>query len=287
MLNFWPYLLSALLMVIMPLIVAGFIRRQRKARWGLFFIGLAGFILSQILHIPFNWLIVNKLELIPTDTAVLTSLLLMSLFYGASAGLFEEGTRYLTLRYWAKDARTWGRGLMHGAGWGGIESIILGLLVGVNVVAIAAMSQGNLLNLIPEAQRPLLDQQIAAMLALPWYEAMLGSLERAFAIVLQLSLSLMVMQVFVNGRFRWWWFAFLWHSLIDAVAVFVQFQWANVYLTEGIVALFALISLGLILWLRQPEPVEPAQEPLPPPPPLTPQERPTSVETVERSKYST
>ncbi len=273
-------------MVTMPLVVAWFIWRRRQARWGLFFIGLAGFILSQIFHIPFNWLVVNQLKLIPTDTAVLSSLLLMSLFYGASAGFFEETTRYLTLRYWAKDARTWGRGMMHGAGWGGVESILVGLLVGINAVVLAAMSQGFLMELIPEAQRPLLDQQIAAMLALPWYEAMLGSLERAFAIILQLSLSLMVMQALVRGRFRWWWLAFLWHTLVDAVVVFAQFQWQNVYLTEGLVALFALGSLGMILWLRKPEPVEPAQEPLPPPPPVVAQDTPLDLEKLDKSKYS-
>jgi uncharacterized membrane protein YhfC len=286
MLNFWPFFLSAFLMITMPLVVAWLIWRRRRARWGLFFIGLAGFIISQIFHIPFNWLVVNQLELIPTDTAVLSSLILMSLFYGASAGFFEETTRYLTLRYWAKDARTWGRGMMHGAGWGGVESILVGLLMGINAVVLAAMSQGFLMELIPEAQRPLLDQQIAAMLAIPWYEAMLGALERAFAIILHLSFSLVVMQALVSGHFRWWWLAFLWHTLVNAVVVFAQFQWQNAYLTEGLVALFALGSLGMILWLRKPEPVEPAQEPLPPPPPVVAQDMPLDLDKLDNSKYS-
>lgn len=284
--GFWPFFLSATLMLIVPVLLGWFIHRQRQARWGLFFVGMAGFVGSQILHIPFNWLIVNKFEFLPADLSVLFNLIIVSLFYGLSAGFFEEGTRYFIYRFWIKDARTWGRGLMFGAGWGGIESILLGFVVGVNVIAIAAMSQGLFLDLIPAEQQPLLAEQIQTMVTLPWYEAMLGSVERAFTLCLHLSLSLMVMQVFTRRKLWWLWLAIGWHTLVDATAVFSQLYWENAYLTEALVALFALISLGLAFWLREPEPIEPVLEPLPPPDPVKPLRINATSESLDQSKYS-
>lgn len=285
MLDFWPFILSGLLMVLMPILLGWFIHRQRQARWGLFFIGMVGFVLSQIFHIPFNWL-VSQLNLLPTDTSIVFNLLVVAVFFGLSAGVFEEVTRYLIYRFWAKDARTWGRGLMVGAGWGGVESMFLGVILLINAIALAAMSQGVWRELIPVEQQSLLDQQIQAMVTMPWYDGMLGSLERIFAICLHLSLSLMVMQVFVRGKLWWLWLAIGWHALVDATAVFVQIYWANAYLTEAIVALYALISLGIIFWLRTPEPTEPELEPLPPPAPVTPADIKATSESLDRSKYS-
>lgn len=273
-------------MLTMPMMLGWFIHRQRQARWGLFFIGMAGFVLSQIFHIPFNWLITNRLALLPTDTTDVINLLIVSLFYGLSAGVFEEVTRYLIYRFWAKDARTWGRGLMYGSGWGGVESMILGVVVLINAIVLAAMSQGLWRELVPVEQQTLLDQQIQAMVTLPWYEGMLGSLERAFALCLHLALSLMVMQVFTRGKLWWLWLAIGWHALVDATAVFVQIYWENPYLTEGVVAIFALISLGIIFWLREPEPVEPELEPLPPPAPLQPVAIKATAESLDRSKFT-
>ena len=286
MLDFWPFILSGLLMVLMPILLGWFIHRQRQARWGLFFMGMVGFVLSQIFHIPFNWLITNQLKLLPTDTSVVFNLLVISLFLGLSAGVFEEVTRYLIYRFWAKDARTWGRGLMVGAGWGGVESMILGVILLINAIALAAMSQGLWRELIPVEQQSLLDQQIQAMVTMPWFDGMLGSLERAFAMCLHLSLSLMVMQVFTRGKLWWLWLAIGWHALVDATAVFVQIYWANAYLTEAIVAFYALVSLGIVFWLRTPEPIEPELEPLPPPDPVTPVTIKATSESLDRSKYS-
>lgn len=273
-------------MIVMPILLGWFIYRQRQARWGLFFIGMVGFVLSQVFHIPFNWLITNQLKLLPTDTSIPLNLLVLSLFLGLSAGVFEEVTRYLIYRFWAKDARTWGRGLMYGAGWGGVESIILGSLVLINAIVIAMMSQGYLLAMVPAEQQGLLAEQIEAMVALPWYEGMLGSVERVFTMCLHLSLSLMVMQVFTRGKLWWLWLAIGWHALVDATAVFVQIYWANVYLTEAIVALFALISLGIIFWLREPEPIEPELEPLPLPAPVKPVDIKATSESLDQSKFT-
>ena len=53
MIFFW-YALDALLMIGFPLWLARLIYRRRRPSWGLFMMGGATFILSQVGHIPFR-----------------------------------------------------------------------------------------------------------------------------------------------------------------------------------------------------------------------------------------
>ena len=282
------YLVFALnfaLMITMPVILGRVIAQRRRASWVFFGMGAVTFVLSQLLHLPFNWLVLQKWQLVPTDTAVLSNLTILALFGGLSAGIFEEVARYFTYRFWAKKARSWGAGLMLGTGHGGIEAILLGLLGAINVGALALMQQGMFLNAVPEDQMSLLQEQITAVFATPMPMILLGAAERLFTLCAHLALSLFVMQVFVRGQIRWLWLAILWHALLDATAVFAATTW-NPLITEGIIGLFALASAGIIFWLRTPEPVEPEIEPLPEMKPIMPISLEQTAESLERSKFT-
>lgn len=285
MIAFWPYYLASLFMIALPLVLGWWIHKKRGIRWGFFLMGMVAFIGSQLLHIPFNWLVMQKWQLIPTDTAVLSNLIILSLFLGFSAGVFEEGARYLTYRFWAKDARTWGSGLMVGAGHGGVESMLVGMSVGLNTIVLGGISQGGFTSLVPAEQSALVQSQISAMRAAPLSMVMLGPLERVFAVCAHLALSLMVMQVFVRGQRRWLFLAICWHAFLNFVAVFAVTTW-NAYVTEALIGVIALLSVGIIFWLRAPEPVEPEIEPLPPAGPVRPLSGPLSDDVLEKSRYS-
>jgi uncharacterized membrane protein YhfC len=279
------FALNFLLMIAMPILLARFIAARRGVSWTLFGMGAVTFVVSQIGHIPFNGLILQRWQLVPTDTAVFTNLLIYALFLGLSAGIFEEGARYLTYRFWAKDARSWGKGLMLGAGHGGIEAILLGLTGIINVGALVLIRQGMFVDAIPPDQMPLVQEQITAVFSTPLPAIMLGAMERLFALCAHLAMSLLVMQVFVRGQLRWLLASILWHTLLNASAVIAVTTW-NAYVTEAIIGLFALLSIGIIFWLRTPEPVEPKLEPLPEMKPLAAVGLETTAETLERSKFT-
>lgn len=283
--TYWPFVVNVLLMIAMPLALAIWWEQRQQPGWALFGMGAVTFVASQVLHLPFNWLVQQRWGLLPTDLSDTMNLLLTALFLGLSAGVFEEGGRYLTYRYWATGARSWRKGLMLGMGHGGIEAILLGALAGINAVVMSAMHRGKLLAQIPEGQLPLVQQQIEMVLSLPWYDILLGALERAFAICVHLALSLLVLQLFVRGQKRWWWAAVAWHTLLNATAVFMVVRW-NAYVTELAIGVFALLSLGIVFWLRSPEPVAPELEPLPPPSPITARPLAVTSETLEKSRYS-
>jgi uncharacterized membrane protein YhfC len=279
------YPLSALLIFILVFGLAIFIVRKYKLRWRLFFIGAAGFILSQIFHIPFNVVVLNPLisnQIQPALPEVL-GFVVAGLLLGLSAGLFEEFTRYGLYRWWAKDARTWVRGVLLGTGWGGIEAILLaGLPILISYIVMVAVRGADIeLNIPPE--------QIDAYWSIPWYLSFLGFIERALAIVIQISLSVLVLQVFVRRQSRWLWFAICWHTLVDALAVFLLLYWSEyewmAYAIEGVAAFLAIISLIIIFALKQPEP-EPEPMPEPPPEPLDVAKLPQLDETPDRLEDS-
>jgi len=245
--------LNFLLMVLLPVLLGLFVATRKRISWRFFGIGAVSFILAQVLHIPFNYLVTNRMFGLLDLNSQSATLLLNAVFLGLSAGLFEEGSRYIAYRYWAKDARTYGKGLMMGAGHGGAESILLGILGALNVIVLLGYRSGYFQGLVPEDQAPLVIETINSLVSLPWFETLFGALERVFALCIQLSLSLTVLQVFIRRTLRWLLLAIVWHSLIDAATV-LAVGTSGAYVAEAIVGASALISLLIIFGLREPEP---------------------------------
>lgn len=275
--------LNFLLMIVLPILLGRWIVARRQVRWGLFGIGAAAFILSQVGHLPFNWLILQQFGWFSPQ-----NLPLYALFLGLSAGTFEGVARFLTFRFWAKDARSWGRGLMVGAGHGGIEAIVLGALGLINFVVLLGLKNGRfqgIMAAIPADQLPLLAQQIEGMFGIPPWMALFGALERVFALLLHLAASLLVMQVFVRRQYRWLLAGIGWHAAIDGVLVYV-FTLHGAVWAEVVLGGMSLISLAIIFLLRGPEPTAVPLEPLPELQPLSLMPPPSSQEMLERSKYS-
>jgi uncharacterized membrane protein YhfC len=249
-------LINGILMVAIPILVAVVLNRRFKLGWRLWWIGAGGFVLSQVGHIPFNML----------ATALFARGVLPSppdswqpafnaIFLGLSAGLWEEFTRYGVFRWWAKDARSWRKGVWLGAGHGGIEAILLGMLVFVTLGTMLSLREQELSSIVPAEQLELASLQIEAYWSAPWYAALVGALERAMTIPIQICFSVMVLQVFLRGQALWLFLAICWHAFIDATAVWGMIK-VGPYWNEGILFVYCLISLAIIFALRTPEPNE-------------------------------
>jgi uncharacterized membrane protein YhfC len=282
--NYFLLSLNYALMILIPIALGIFIHRRTGANWRFFLMGGATFVLSQLFHIPFNWAI-QRAGLLPTDLSSLANLLLTALFLGLSAGVFEETARYLTYRYWAKDARSWSRGLMLGAGHGGTEAIIVGVLAAVSFAGLVMTANNEtILSAIPAAEQAIITDSLAGLLGTPWYGLLLGAAERVFAIAAHLALSIMVLQVFLRGSVRWLFLAIGYHALFNMIAV-VAVTRVGPYATEGLLAAFSLLSLYIIFKLRSPEPLPAEPEPLPPPT-VEPANLQPTEEIIDRSRYS-
>ncbi len=243
-------LLNALLMIALPLGLAVLLTRRWKAGWGLVGIGAATFVLSQVGHIPFNLLIQRLVEgpLVYWSPAAQTAF--GAIFGGLSAGVFEEGARYLVLRFWAKEARSWRSAILFGAGHGGIEAVLVGLLALGAYFVMLAYREVDLTAVVPAAQVETARRQVAAYWSVAWYGSLVGALERALALICQVAMAVLVMQVFLRRNLLWLGLAILYHAAIDGVAV-AGMRLLGVYWTEALLGLFALFSLWVIFRLRQ------------------------------------
>ncbi len=257
-------LLNAFLMIGMPLILGVYLARKLDLPWRLFGIGAVTFIVSQVFHIPFNAWVLNPLlgKLGLSITQVGIQLIIVAILYGLSAGIFEEVARYIVYRFWLKrrSDRTWRSALMFGAGHGGIEAIIFGVLAGISLIRLLALRDADLSAIFPANQLEIAKEQIEFYWSLPWYGALLGAIERLSAICFHLSATVLVLQAFRRGKILWLGAAIAWHTLLDAVAVFAVQTW-NMYVTEALVGVLGILSVGIIFLLREPD--ETLDEPRP------------------------
>jgi uncharacterized membrane protein YhfC len=294
---FFAHLLNGLLMVGMPLGLVVYLTQRFGIGWRLWGIGAATFVLSQVGHIPINALLTQmfKVGVLPHPPAAWLPYL-NPVALGLSAGLFEELSRTAVYAWWVKDARSWRRGVLLGAGHGGAEAILLGTLALYTFLQMSALRYANLSTIFPAGQVKLAQQQVHAYWSSAWTASLLGAVERLFTIPTQICLSVIVLQAFTRRQPGWVALAVLWHATLDGVAVYLASLWQGPswapYAIEGVVGIMAVISVVILFALRRPEPEpEPAPAaPVPEPIPLQSIQPVTmsqeiTPEALDKSKY--
>lgn len=151
-------------------------------------------------------------------------IVLYSVFLGLTAGLFEEGGRFIVMKLFMKKHLTWQAGVAHGIGHGGFEAATL---LGVNYIA------------------TLLIAPQALLIASPGLIVLAG-LERAMAMIFHVGASVLVLRGIRLKRYRNLFIAILLHTLLDApLGVFVNAKVPTVFI-ELYVALFAI---GMLVYI--------------------------------------
>jgi uncharacterized membrane protein YhfC len=237
------YAISFLGMILLPILLWWRFTRKFALSWKLVLAGGLTFIASQILHIP----VVLGLNNFMKGTSILVNAIMLGLL----AGIFEETARYILFKFIIKKSRSWREGVLIGLGHGGTEAILVGIFAALTLVNMIAYRNIDLATVpsIPPEQLELARQQVDAFWSTQPYMAFIGFFERIFAMCLHVSLSIMVLLGLAGKQPVWFWLALLWHALVDAVAVYVG-QTVGILPTEGIVAVFAAISVWIAIRLR-------------------------------------
>ena len=290
---------SALLMIALPLAVGVYLTRRWQKGWGLVLVGAATFLISQAGHLPFNGAVLNPFLTrlgfgTGPDPQPVWALAAAALLLGLSAGVFEEGARFLVYRLWIRRARTYREGVLFGMGHGGAEAIAVGVLAILQLAQAYALRGQDLSTIVPADQLVVAQAQLEAYWAVPAPAALLSAVERASALAIQITLAVLVLQAFTRRRgWRWFLAAILWHAAIDAAAVFTGVQWgtyqgsvAGAVASEIMVAVFALVSLWILLRLRPAEPAVEIIPPGPPPPARHLASPPLDPERIDDTRYT-
>jgi uncharacterized membrane protein YhfC len=243
------FIIEMIIMIGIPIFLWVFLTKKFNLQMSLVWAGAITFVLSQVVHIPLNY----ALGILKGGQGVaLWPLPAMALVAGLSAGICEEVARYLALKFWRREARSWEEGITFGAGHGGIESVILGLLLFATFVNMLILKSGGLERLGLTGENLLkVKQQIEAFWSVPWYDPLLGGFERIFAITMHVAWTLLVLQAIVRSNIIWLIYAILAHTVVDAAAVFMKMKGYSSILMEGVVLVFALVAVFIIFALKK------------------------------------
>src|SRR5699024_5888834 len=139
-----------------------------------FILGMLAFIIAQLL---FRLPLLDYLQM-HSATYLMMSVrqpVLFAVVIGLSAGVFEEFARFILMCYLMKESDWWS-GCLFGVGHGGIESV---LFVGISAFGMIFSVTANLYNL----------------------DFFIGGIERFFAILLHIGLSIVVLQGVLQKKF--------------------------------------------------------------------------------------
>ncbi|MBN1536849.1 MAG: YhfC family intramembrane metalloprotease [Anaerolineales bacterium] len=280
------YALNAFLMIAIGVGLGYYLARKFQCPGRLWWIGAGTFIASQIGHIPFNILLTKIMQNegfpLPPENWLLY---FNAVVLGLSSGIWEECARYIMYRWWAKDARSWQKALLTGAGHGGIEAIILGCLALFAFIQMIAIRTIDLSTVLPTDQISIAQSQIEAYWSTPWYSTLLGALERVFTLCLHIANSVIVLQVFKRKQVRWLWLAIGWHAIMNGIAVIVNARWGP-YICELILGICAVISLAIVFSLRASDENNHTNAPSSPVQPLEIRPVEESIENIDKSRFN-
>ncbi len=238
----------ALLEIIVPLALGYWIVKRFGVRWRVFVLGALFFIVVQIVHVPLVLVTQTPLYLAVLPFGTTAAVAVLAIYLGLLAGLFEEVGRYLVYRYLFRRQEiplTRENGLLFGTGWGGVESMIVALLVLTSMLSyIAITGEGSML-FIPDD--PAVQAQVDLLRNLTPLDILPGLAERMMTITLHIAWSLLVLAAVVFGKKALLALAVLWHAAVDAAAVYLA-QTQGILVTEGVIFLFAVFGLAYIFW---------------------------------------
>lgn len=215
-------ILSATISICLPIILI--IVLKQKYKISLFAVGMGAIIffafamiLEQALH--YFVLVRTGISQAPQKHAA------FYVVYGIlAAGVFEETGRFIAYKLPLKKFHEWKDGLAYGLGHGGLESIMIGGLAGIQMVANAILINGGYVKITngTSAQAQAINQLIKSYSSSPSYIFLLPGLERMFAFTIQLALSIFLFYGIKNRKNIYLLFAILLHALVDLPAAMSQ-----------------------------------------------------------------
>lgn len=169
----------------------------------------------------------------PWASQIMNSPVLLTIVGASFAGVFEETGRLVIFKTALKNRRNRETAISHGLGHGGFEAIFLfasalaqyaayyGQSVSVNVATLG----GTMVDALP------------------------AMVERVFAILLHVSLSILVFYAVKHARMGLFWLAMLLHTLFDVPAALYQVGQMNIVVTEVLIGFFSVVTIVLTLLL--------------------------------------
>ena len=183
----------------------------------------------------------------PVGAFLVNNIFLLSLVGALLAGLFEEIGRYIIFKTILKNRTNKETAISHGIGHGGFEAIFILLSAGIQLLVFAIMIENGTFNQLIDSiaasggnpsDLSVIPEQLQAMTL---SNTLVTCLERCMAMLLHVGLSIIVFTSVRKKKIILLILAILLHTLIDIPAALYQFGVLNLFITELIISVYAII----------------------------------------------
>ena len=241
--------ITIILMIAIPVAFLVFWRRKHREQTNIGYLiaGAIGFIVSaRMLELGVHYFCIMADN--PVSRFINGSTVAYVLYGTMMAGVFEECGRFIVLRYIMKKNRTRENAVMYGIGHGGIEVLAVVLPTMIIYLVIAVLfSKGDVESALGTLK---ITEQTAAS-ALPSIHAaasfnfalmFLNVIERLFAMLIHIGLTIIVYYGIVNSRNAYLPVAILLHMMMDTLAALYQRGVVPLWTVEVWVGLWTAIT---------------------------------------------
>ncbi|MDM5190613.1 YhfC family intramembrane metalloprotease [Bacillus sp. DX4.1] len=246
-------IIQLVLSVLVPIIVLVYFRKKYQISFKVIGVGILIFIgFSQILEKTLHMFVLGN----PVTHELLKNPFIYATYGGLAAGIFEEFGRFVAFFYLLKKYQDYRDGLAYGLGHGGIESILIGALAGIQSLFFAfSINNGTFSKLIE--QTPQLSKVQDALINTPAYLYWFGSLERIMALILQIAFTMLVLYGVKQKKYIFVLYAVLFHAFVDFFAALYQAGKINLFVTEGLMVVFGICAYIVIRKMKEKLTTEP------------------------------
>ncbi len=172
--------------------------------------------------------------------------------YGAfTAGFFEEVGRYFGFQVLLRKYRLWKDGFAYGLGHGGIEVLLVGTLVSMQILVFAMLFNKGQLPILQQKLPPAALTQIMELIHQPSYMYVLGALERIISLFIQIALSLVILYGIRKRKVAYLLLAILLHAGVDFIPGLYQARVVPIFFAEWTLVIPGLISIAFIVWSKR------------------------------------
>ena len=232
--------------IVFPLIVAIVWVIKKKERFTTVLIGALTWLIFAIVleSIPKSFILSPTN---PVGAFLANNIFLLSVVGALLAGLFEEIGRYIIFKTFLEKRTNKETAISQGIGHGGFEALFILLNVGIQLLLFALLIQEGGFDALIEyiASAGVDPTQIAAvsdqLKTMSLSNTLVTCLERCMAMLLHVGLSIIVFTSVRKKKIGLLLLAILLHTLIDIPAALYQFGVLNLFITEIIISVYAII----------------------------------------------
>lgn len=206
-------------------------------------------IFGALTFIVFSQVLEKLLHVFVINNNLFSSPVAFSIYGALAAGIFEECGRFITFKTLLKKNHQWKDGIAFGIGQGGIEAIILGIISTVNYIVISTLINAGTFETSLGSSLPAESlSQLKALLTGPSSTFLVIGIERTFAFIMQIGLTMVVLHGIRSKKNIYLLLAILLHAVMDVPAALYQMKFiTNLWIVEGMFFLYSLIALLYIV----------------------------------------